>query len=416
LRVARQAAAERFAGQPWPTDALEDWRYSRIDALDVSRYRLAPAPVASSVASPSPEGQEFVAALVAAAGRPAALIETHNGHLSQSHGSDRAVTVERLSAPDAKAVELGAVAGEPDAFAALNLAFAPAPVRVRVGSRAADAVVVVVHWADAEGSVLFPRTMIEVESGATTSVLEVVAGPGADLVVPVTELDVADAARLSYVAVQALGPEAWQIGLQASRVGRDSTLVSAAVALGGHYARTRTESALVAPGGDSRLLAVYFGAGQQMHDFRTVQHHQAPKTRSNLLYKGALANSSRSVYSGLIRVEKGARGANAFQTNRNLVLHEGAHADSVPNLEIEDNDVRCSHASAVGPIAPDQRFYVESRGVPPAAADRLIALGFLGEVVAELPIPGLAVPLLDQLVARLEAAENAEVASDRWTG
>ena len=84
-----------------------------------------------------------------------------------------------------------------------------------------------------------------------------------------------------------------------------------------------------------------------------------------------MANSARSVYSGLIRVEKGARGTNAMQTNRNLVLHEGAHADSVPNLEIEDNDVRCSHASAVGPIAEDQRFYLESRGVPTEVADRL---------------------------------------------
>jgi Fe-S cluster assembly protein SufD len=410
LRAVRRAAAERFAGQPWPTDALEDWRYSRIDALDVSRYQPATVPVGA----PSPAGREFVAALVAAAGRPAALIETHNGHLSQSHGSDRTVTVERLSAPDSKAVELGTIAGEPDAFATLNLAFAPAPVRVKVGSPAA--VVVVVHWADADGSVLLPRMKIEVESGAAASVLEVVAGPGAALIVPVTELDVADAGRLSYVAVQALGPEAWQIGLQASRVGRDSTLVSGAVALGGYYARTRTVSALVAPGGDSRLLAVYFGAGQQMHDFRTVQHHQAPKTRSDLLYKGAVANSSRSVYSGLIRVEKGARGTNAFQTNRNLVLHEGAHADSVPNLEIEDNDVRCSHASAVGPIAPDQRFYLESRGVPPAVADRLIALGFLGEVVSELPIPGLAGPLLDQLATKLTSAEDAEVPTDGWIG
>jgi Fe-S cluster assembly protein SufD len=405
LRAARRAAAERFADLSWPTDALEDWRYSRIDALDVGRYQPASAPTGR----PAPDGREFAAALAAAAGRPAALIETHNGYLSQSHGSDRAVTVERLSAPDAKMVELGTVAGEPDAFAALNLAFAPAPIRVRIAPHATAAVVVVVHWVDGDGSALFPRMKVEVESGATASVLEVVAGPGAALIAPVTELNVADAARLSYVTVQALGPEAWQIGLQASRVGRDSTLVSGAVALGGYYARTRTESALVAPGGDSRLLAVYFGAGRQMHDFRTVQHHQAPKTRSELLYKGAVANSSRSVYSGLIRVEKGARGTNAFQTNRNLVLHEGAHADSVPNLEIEDNDVRCSHASAVGPIAPDQRFYLESRGVPPAVADRLIALGFLGEVVAELPIPGLATPLLDQLAAKLTAAENAEV-------
>ncbi len=106
-----------------------------------------------------------------------------------------------------------------------------------------------------------------------------------------------------------------------------------------------------------------------MHDLRTVQLHAAPRTRSNLLFKGAVANTAHSVYSGLIRVEKGAKGTNAMQTNRNLVLSEGAQADSVPNLEIEDNDVRCSHASAVGPIDESQLFYLESRGVPTASAE-----------------------------------------------
>jgi Fe-S cluster assembly protein SufD len=112
--------------------------------------------------------------------------------------------------------------------------------------------------------------------------------------------------------------------------------------------------------------------------------------------------------SGLIRVEKGARGSNAMQTNRNLVLHEGAHADSVPNLEIEDNDVRCSHASAVGPIAEDQRFYLESRGVPTEMADRLIGLGFLDEVLEHLPFPAVAGTLRGLLASKLQAADAAE--------
>lgn len=402
----RKAAAERYAASPLPTDALEDWRYSRIDALDPEKFPPAGAPTGS----PEPaDGRELVRALVSSVGRPALVVETRNGYLAQSHGTDRAVTVERLSAPDAKAVELGAIAGEPDPFAALNLAFAPAPLRVRVGRQAAAGPVVVVHWVDGAGATLFPRLLIEVESGAEATVLEIVAGPGPDLVIPVTELDIADGGRLSYACVQALGAQAWQIALQASRVGPESTLVSAAVALGGHYARLRTDSALVAPGGSARLLALYFGDGQQMHDFRTVQHHKAPKTHSDLLYKGAVANAARSVYSGLIRVEKGARGANAFQTNRNLVLHEGAHADSVPNLEIEDNDVRCSHASAVGPIAEDQRFYLESRGVPPSVADRLIALGFVGEVLEQLPVPGISGPLRLELAKKLSEAERTEV-------
>jgi Fe-S cluster assembly protein SufD len=110
-------------------------------------------------------------------------------------------------------------------------------------------------------------------------------------------------------------------------------------------------------------------------------------------------------------VEKGARGTNAFQTNRNLVLHEGAHADSVPNLEIDDNDVRCSHASAVGPIAEDQRFYLESRGVPPKVADRLIALGFLGEVLDQLPAAAPITSALSEKLAAAEAHESETAAS-----
>ena len=142
-----------------------------------------------------------------------------------------------------------------------------------------------------------------------------------------------------------------------------------------------------------------------MHDFRTLQAHEAPKTLSDLLFKGAVAGSSHSVYSGLIRVRKGAVGTNAFQTNRNLVIGEGAHADSVPNLEIEENDVRCSHASAVGPIDEEQRFYLESRGVPPAVADRLIVLGFLDDALSQTPVPALLPFLRAGLAAKLDHAE-----------
>ena len=113
----------------------------------------------------------------------------------------------------------------------------------------------------------------------------------------------------------------------------------------------------------------------------------APDTTSDLLFKGAVGGRSRSVYTGLIRVEKEARGTNAFQTNRNLKLSDDAWAESVPNLEIENNDVRCSHASTVGPVDEEQRFYLESRGVPPEVADRLIVAGFFDEVRAPAARP-----------------------------
>ena len=116
----------------------------------------------------------------------------------------------------------------------------------------------------------------------------------------------------------------------------------------------------------------------------------------------AVSDRSRSVYTGLIRVAKEARGTNAFQTNRNIKLSEHAWAESVPNLEIENNDVRCSHASAVGPIDEDQRFYLESRGVPTPIAERLVVTGFFDEVLSKLPIPGVADALRNLVGGKLD--------------
>jgi len=180
------------------------------------------------------------------------------------------------------------------------------------------------------------------------------------------------------------------VASQLSHVDTDATLTSSQVGLGGEYARSRTDCHLVGRGATGNLHAVYFGEGSQTLDFRTFQQHAAPDTTSNLLFKGAVDDHSRSVYTGLIKVEKDARGTNAFQTNRNLKLSEHAWAESVPNLEIETNDVRCSHASTVGPVDPDQRFYLESRGVPTEVAERLVVAGFFDEVLSEVPVPGVA--------------------------
>ena len=232
--------------------------------------------------------------------------------------------------------------------------------------------------ADGAAQAAFPRTVIELGEAAEATVIELfVSGDGPLLVVPIVDLCLGDAAVVSYNAIQQLGAGAWQLAHQRMRAGRDATIRTFTASLGGEYARFRTESVLAGKGGSAELLAAYLGDGTQMHDFRTLQEHGAPRTTSDLVFKGAVGGTARSVYSGLIRMRRGAKGANAFQTNRNLVLSDGAHADSVPNLDIEENDVRCSHASAVGQIDREQRFYLESRGVPPAVAERLILLGFL---------------------------------------
>jgi Fe-S cluster assembly protein SufD len=182
----------------------------------------------------------------------------------------------------------------------------------------------------------------------------------------------------------------------------DATLTSVCAAFGGDYARQRTDCRLIGRGATGKLRAVYFGEAEQMLDFRTFQDHVAPDTTSNLLFKGAVAGHSRSVYTGMIKVRKEARGTNAFQTNRNIKLSDGAWAESVPNLEIENNDVRCSHASAVGPIDEDQRFYLESRGVPTPIAERLVVTGFFDEVLRHLPVIGVADTLRTLVAAKLD--------------
>ncbi|MBV9411674.1 MAG: SufD family Fe-S cluster assembly protein, partial [Acidimicrobiia bacterium] len=345
LRPRRAAALERFDDTGLPTEAEEVWRYSRISELDLDAYR----PVTGGEETGIPAE---VRSAVEAVGTHAGLIVTRNGSVVHT-GLDpdlaaRGVEVgDVLAAADGDDV-LGSVApSSTDAFTDLSTAFATSAALVRVPAGVTvDDPIVVVHWVDRDGAAVFPRTVVVLGEDAEATVIERYQSPDiAAFVDPVIELDVANAGRLRYASVQDLGPRVWQVAYQASRVGRDTELASTAVALGGDYARLRTDARLEGRGGSSRLLAVYFGSGSRMHDFRTMQDHAAPQTMSDLLFKGAVADTAKGVYSGLIRVRKEAPGTNAFQTNRNLVLSEGAGAESVPNLEIETNDVRCSHAS-----------------------------------------------------------------------
>ena len=256
-----------------------------------------------------------------------------------------------------------------DVFAVMNDAFTADPILIQVpGGATVDAPIVVIHWFTGNGAAVFPRLVVDAGADSQSRVLDVYAsdhdGGTGNLVVPFTELGVGPAARLGYVNLQELALTAWQIGSTVARVDRDGNLETTCAGLGAEYARQRTDCHLDGRGATGNLRAVYFGEGQQTLDFRTFQDHAAPDTTSDLLFKGALGGSSRSVYSGLIRVEKNARGTNAFQTNRNIKLSDDAWAESVPNLEILNNDVRCSHASAVGPVDEEQRFYLESRGRP----------------------------------------------------
>jgi len=227
----------------------------------------------------------------------------------------------------------------------------------------------------------------------------------------VLQVRAAAAARVQYLAVNELSATAWAIGNQQAEGDRDSSTLLATVALGGDYARVRTEARLIGPGGSTRQVALYFAGGDQMHDFRTIQDHAAPHTSSDLLFKGAVQDRSRSVYTGLIRIRENAKGSVAFQTNRNLTLSEGAWAESVPNLDIQTNDVKCSHASTVGPIDEDQRFYLESRGIRPEVAERLVVLGFFDEVLDQLPASSITDAIRVAVQTKLHLGDDQAVTS-----
>jgi Fe-S cluster assembly protein SufD len=359
-----------------------------------------------------PPSLDRVRALVDGLGPRSGLIITVNGVLASVSGSeDDGLHLGRLTGHDEAEALLGSIATDPADFVLLNDAFASDPVVVDVGAGASieDPVVIVHVISGPGGDAVFPRAMIRGGASSVASVIEIVvdadtgggllaelsptgtpsaANRSEHLVVPVTELQVADGAKLSFVSIQALGPATWQVAYQASTIGADASLHSFAVALGGDYARLRTDSALVGASGSSKLRAAYIGRDEQMLDFRTLQDHRAPKTISDLLFMGAVADHSHSVYSGLIRMQRGAARSDAMQTNHNLVLDEGAHADSVPNLDIEENDVRCSHASTVGPVSEDQLYYLETRGVEPEVAERMIVAGFFDDIANQVPIAG----------------------------
>ncbi len=364
----RVAAVERAAAAELPTTAEEIWRYSRIEELDLDRF--TPRPSLTTV-----EGAEDLVA-----------------------GDD--------DWPDV-------IGGDaPDVFAELNAAFmSPLVLRVPAGQVVTEPVLID-HVVKGEGTATFPRVVIDAGPDSEITVVERVTSASGDrvLAVPLLQVRAGAAARVRYVGINELDPAAWQIGHQQAVGDRDSTITLATVALGGHYARMRTEARVAGAGASTRQIALYFAGGEQMHDFRTIQDHDAPHTTSDLLFKGAVQDSARSVYTGLIRVRPHARGTTAFQTNRNLTLSEGAWAESVPNLEIETNDVRCSHASTVGPIDAEQRFYLESRGIPTPIAARLIVLGFFDEVLDQLPAAALAGELRGQVAAKL-ALDRALVAA-----
>lgn len=386
---------------PLPSVEAEEWRYSRIAELDLGRYSSVP-PQLGALDVPSAAGD-----VLAGLGPLAGFVVLLDGHVIHSEvddgpwGSGVRFGSSHDDAVGAETV-LGDAAPDPsDLFVAWNDALSVEPVTLDVPAGVTvERPFAVISYVGSDRSATFPRISVRVGADAEASLVEVHLSADLEaLVVPVTDLSVGPAARLRHAVLQDVGPKVWHLGTLGATVDRDATVTVSAAALGGDYARLRLDCRLEGIGATGNLSSVYLGDGTQMLDLRTFQSHNAANTTSNLLFKGGVADSAHSVYTGLIRIAPGAKGSNAFQTNRNIKLSDDAWAESVPNLEIENNDVHCSHASTVGPVDSDQRFYLESRGVPTNVAERLVVGGFFDEVLDDFAVPALA----GQVAARLDA-------------
>lgn len=393
LHAQRLAAAERFTTEPLPTAKLEEWRYSPVDAIDPDAFALVDTPGAV------PEH------VTSAIGEVGGLAVVSNGHLVSIELDDEvAAAGVRFSTAVERDEAIPFVEG-PDAFSQANLAFAPDPLVLEVPAGVqVTQPIAVVNWIDADAALVLPRLRVAVGDGASVQVLDLSRSADvASLVLGFVEIEAAGGANVGLTTVQDLGHRVTHVASHSTTVASQATVDESLVAVGGSYSRQRNDCRLEGRGASGLLTATYFGDDDQVLDFRTFYDHVAPDTTSNLLFKGALDDSAKSVYTGLIRVHPDARGTNAMQTNRNLKLSDQAWAESVPNLEIENNDVRCAHASTMGPIDVDHRFYLESRGVPPATAERLIVSGFFDEALERLSVKSVRPAARSLVDAKIEA-------------
>jgi Fe-S cluster assembly protein SufD len=348
-----------FKGRP-------GWEFTDISGLDLDAYRRDGADVAApdmslfglpEASGPLPDGV-IVSSIEEAAEQHPELIERYLGSL---------------------------LGGEVDFFIARNEARFRAGrfVYVPRGVVLEDPISLINVQAGADTE-FDQRTLIVLEEGAEAEVWEEYLSSSEDLdgvFNVVTELIVQDNARLRYVCGQELSEKSWIFGAQRAELARDSSLDWVALGFGSARGRVRMETRLSGPGADARVTGAYATHGRQHIDFDTTQEHAAPNTTSDLAFRGVLTGRSSAVWKGNIIVDPGAQKTDAFQESRNLLISKRAHADAIPGLEIQANDVRCTHAAAVAQVDPEQLFYLRSHGLREEVAKRLVIEGFLAALV-----------------------------------
>ena len=379
LRDRRRGALAQFERLPMPSKTDEEWRRTDVSGLNVTDY--------SQLEHRNGFKLEGVSSL------PAGVILAPLRVAAEKHPSLVQPHLFSLVRP------------ERDRFSALHAAFFTGGTFLYVPEGVAiEDPILGQHLSHAGGNALLPHTLIVAGKNSRFHYLDEYIGDASEDAgyrSGSAEIVLGEGSEVGYVSLQKWGRKAWHFGDQRARVGRDARLRLFNVTLGGRFSKTRVEASLVGPGADAELKALYLASGEQFFDFHTLQDHQVGNTRSDLLFKGALQDVSRTVYAGLIRIEKGAARSDAYQANRNLVLSDHAKATSIPMLEIDNNDVRCTHGATVGPIDPQHMFYLRSRGIPEPTARRMLVQGFFGDVLDRIPFEHARTLIEGELEARL---------------
>jgi Fe-S cluster assembly protein SufD len=289
--------------------------------------------------------------------------------------------------PDLVEPHLGALVLDRDKFAAQNTASWRGGLFVHVPAGVVVEQPIVASVIQASTAALPWRSLIVVEAGAEVTVAEQWLSSAADLegyFNPVAEVVVGEGSSVQYMCLQDLSERAWILGSQRAQVARDASLHWVGLGLGSGQGKLRMETDINGAGASARVTGAYAAHGRQHIDYDTTQEHAAPHTTSDLAFRGVLRDRATAVWSGMIKVDPGAQRTDAFQECRNLLLTDGAHADAIPGLEIEADDVRCTHAATVARLNEDQLFYLQSRGLARPEAERLLVGGFLEEIAARL--------------------------------
>jgi Fe-S cluster assembly protein SufD len=400
----RDKSREAFASLAIPVRKDKGWEFTDLSSLDLAAYEQTED--GDLAAKPAREP-------VVALGDGPSIFQVDGAAAREGSGEPNGLIVATLEDAVAEHPELverhlGSLVLDRDKFAAHNSmawrggAFVYVPEGVNVSSP-----VMLSATQAVSGSAMLPRTLIVVEPGVEVSVVEQYFSISNDLdgyFNPVVELVVGEGAHVEYLCAQDLSERTWILGNQRARVAADASLHWIGLGFGSGQGKLRMETDLQGQGASARVTGAFVGHGSQHIDYDTTQEHAAAHTTSDLAFRGILRDRATSVWSGMIKVDPQAQRTDAFQESRNLLLSDGAHADAIPGLEIEANDVRCTHAATVARIDEDQLFYLRTRGLERAEAERLLVGGFLGVVAGRLEGSALHDAVAAALERELEGA------------